>query len=168
MGVTTTTTNVQYHGMHHRQCARRPRARVCVYVPFRWLSIRDGIHGGVDDGSRHVGVGRIFLWGETRTRCWACYFIFMRPPLCYTNKKEFGTLDFFFTSGRCIFWNIGNATNRDTWNAAYTRCAPVTWDDVVRPQKRAERERRDQLRAPGPQVPELSSNTSTWKFETMS
>ena len=59
-------------------------------------------------------------------------------------------------------------SNRDTLNAAYTRCAPVTCDDVVRPQKRAERERRDQLRAPGPQVPELSSNTSTWKFETMS
>ena len=67
-----------------------------------------------------------FFCGEKREQDVVELVIFYVNNLCYTNKKEFGTLDFFFTSGRCIFWNIGNATNRDTLNAAYTRCAPVT------------------------------------------
>ena len=73
--------------MHHRQCARRPRARVCVYVPFRWLSIRDGIHGGVDDGSRH---------GRNENKMLSLLFYFYETSVVLHQQERIWNIGFFF------------------------------------------------------------------------
>lgn len=94
--------------------------------------------------------------------------IFYVNNLCYTNKKEFGTLDFFF--------HIRQMHLLEYWQCDQSRylecCIYTVRASDVRLRGPSPNEpnanNATELRAPGPQVPELSSNTSTWKFETMS
>ena len=150
-------------------CAWRPRARVCVCVRTIPLVVHPG------------------WWGQRRqcwSTCWSCggereqkmlvellLFLFLWERFmdgCVyqtPNNKRIWNIGFFFTSGRCIFWNI------DFLHCVrpiaipkcciYIRCA--VWRETTWSVSKGEHE--TELREPGPQVPELSSNASTWNFQ---